>query len=147
MASHKTEVVVIAAPNRSRVHRTVDAVYSLMYAVSLSRRNRLSVTLALTSTIPCLWLCMYAVFARLHPEVLLHTLQTIQNGVARLVSGTHERDHITPVLFKLHWLPVRYRMEFKLLVLVYLAVHHLGPGYLASPVTPYCKDPTAIIIY
>ena len=67
----------------------------------------------------------------------LHKLQMIQNSAARLVTGTHRRDHITPVLFKLHWLPVRYRIEFKLLVLVYQAVHHLGPAYLTSLVTPY----------
>ena len=67
----------------------------------------------------------------------LHKLQMIQNSAARLVTGTHRRDHITPVLFKLHWLPVRYRIKFKLLVLVYQAVHHLGPAYLTSLVTPY----------
>ena len=71
------------------------------------------------------------------PEMQLHNLQMIQNSAARLVTGTHGRDHITPVLFKLHWLPVRYRIEFKLLVLVYQAVHHLGPAYLTSLVTPY----------
>ena len=67
------------------------------------------------------------------PEMVLHKLQIIQNSAARLVTGTHGRDHITPVLFKLHWLPVRYRIEFKLLVLVYQAVHH----HLTSLVTPY----------
>ena len=56
------------------------------------------------------------------PEMLLHKLQMIQNSAAR--PGTHGRDHITPVLFKLHWLPVRYRIEL-LLVLMYQAVHHL----------------------
>ena len=50
------------------------------------------------------------------PEMLLHKLQMIQNSAARVVTGTHVRDHITPALFKLHWLPVRYRIEFKLLV-------------------------------
>ena len=71
------------------------------------------------------------------PEMLLHKLQMIQNSPARLVTGTNGRDHITPVLSKLHWLPVRYRIELKLLVLVYQAVHHLGPVYLTSLVTPY----------
>ena len=71
-------------------------------------------------------------FSVLIPEMLLHKLQMIQNSAARLVTGTHGRDHITPVLFKLPWLPVRYRIEFKLLVLVYQAVHHLGSAYLTS---------------
>ena len=70
-------------------------------------------------------------------EMLLHKLQMIQNSAARLVTGTHGRDHITQVLFKLHWLPVRYRIELKLLVQVYQAVHRLGPAYLTSLVTPY----------
>ena len=70
--------------------------------------------------------------------MLLHKLQMIQNSAARLGTGTHGRDRITPVLFKLHWLPVRYRIEFKLPVLVYqAAVRHLGPAYLTSLVTPY----------
>ena len=76
------------------------------------------------------------------PEMQLHKLQMIQNSAAWLVTGTHGRDHITPVLFKLHWLPVRYRIEFKLLVLVYQAVHHLGPAYLTSLVTPYAPTRT-----
>ena len=71
------------------------------------------------------------------PEMFLYKLQMIQNSTARLVTGTHGRDHITPVLFKLHWLPVRYWIELKLLVLMYQAVHHLGPAYLTSLVTPY----------
>ena len=71
------------------------------------------------------------------PEMLLHKPQMIQNSASRLVTGAHGRDHITPVLFKLHWLPVRYRIKFKLIVLVYQAVHHLGPAYLTSLVTPY----------
>ena len=78
------------------------------------------------------------------PEMLLHKLQMIQNCAARLVTGTHGRDHITPVLFKLHWLPVRYRIEFKLLVLMYQAVHHLGPAYLTSLVTSCTHSLTEI---
>ena len=32
---------------------------------------------------------------------------------ARLVSGAHRNDHITPVLVGLHWLPVRQRIIYK----------------------------------
>jgi len=34
-------------------------------------------------------------------------LQRVQNTLARVVSKTHRRDHITPVLADLHWLLVR----------------------------------------
>ncbi|KAI0235626.1 hypothetical protein LSAT2_013862 [Lamellibrachia satsuma] len=57
------------------------------------------------------------------PTTQLRQLQMIQNSAARLITGTHRRDHITPVLFSLHWLPVSQRIEFKLLLFVFRAVH------------------------
>ena len=53
---------------------------------------------------------------------LLRRLRAVQNAAARLVTGTRRREHITPVLRQLHWLPVRQRIEFKLAVLVYKAI-------------------------
>ena len=48
-------------------------------------------------------------------------------------------DHITPTLIKLHWLPVKYRIEYKILLLVYklLFVTGVAPSYLASLIPPY----------
>lgn len=42
-----------------------------------------------------------------------------KNAVARLLTGTQETDHITPVQASLHWVPVRYRSEFKVLLFVF----------------------------
>ena len=72
----------------------------------------------------------------------LRKLQMIQNSAARMITETRRRDHITPVLFSLHWLPVRQRIEFKLLLLVFRAVHHLCPVYLSSLVIPYTPTRT-----
>ena len=52
-------------------------------------------------------------------------------------SNRHLREHITPVLFALHWLPIRQRIQFKLLLLVYRCTHQLGPVYLTDLVVPY----------
>jgi len=41
------------------------------------------------------------------------------------------RDHISPVLRQLHWLPVRQHVTFKLAILVFKALHGLAPRYLA----------------
>ena len=49
------------------------------------------------------------------PDAQLQKLQLVQNSAARLVTGTRRREHITPVLFALHWLPIRQRIQFKLL--------------------------------
>jgi len=50
---------------------------------------------------------------------LFQRLQGIQNAAARLVTGTGRREHITPVLRRLHWLQVRQRVEFKLALLIH----------------------------
>jgi len=49
---------------------------------------------------------------------LLKKLQVVQNLAARVVTGTGKSDHITPVLFDLHWLPIRHRLLFKLAMIV-----------------------------
>ena len=41
-------------------------------------------------------------------------------------------DHITPVLQSLHWLPVQYRIIFKILLLVYKGLNGLEPTYIAD---------------
>ncbi|KAI3356306.1 hypothetical protein L3Q82_017205, partial [Scortum barcoo] len=50
---------------------------------------------------------------------------------AEVLTKTRKRDHITPVLASLHWLPVKFRVDFKiLLLLTYKALHGLAPSYL-----------------
>ncbi len=43
----------------------------------------------------------------------LSRLQIVQNAAARLLTGSRKRDHITPILSSLHWLPVHYRIDIK----------------------------------
>ncbi|XP_061484291.1 cilia- and flagella-associated protein 95 isoform X2 [Rhineura floridana] len=57
-------------------------------------------------------------------------LQLVQNAAARLIRNSRRRDHITPVLEDLHWLPVVYRAQFKVLVLTFKALYGFGPVYL-----------------
>ena len=45
-------------------------------------------------------------------------LQLVQNSAARLVTALRNHDHITPILRPLHWLPVRYRIIFKISLLI-----------------------------
>ena len=48
---------------------------------------------------------------------LVSQLQRCQNNAARTVSLRRKYDHITPVLKDLHWLPVEYRINYKILLL------------------------------
>jgi hypothetical protein len=62
----------------------------------------------------------------------LNKLQRIQNAAARLISGALWRDHITPVLRELHWLPVRERIRYKIATLVHKSMHNTAPSYLSE---------------
>lgn len=64
-------------------------------------------------------------------------LQKVQNTAARLVTRTRKREHITPVLHALHWLPVQYRSQYKILMLTYKTLNGAAPSYLTELVTPY----------
>uniref|UniRef100_M3XLM6 Reverse transcriptase domain-containing protein n=1 Tax=Latimeria chalumnae TaxID=7897 RepID=M3XLM6_LATCH len=77
-----------------------------------------------------------ALFAGL-PLKLIHRLQLVQNAAARVVKNVSRFDHITPVLHELHWLPIRWRITFKVLVLVFKSLNGLGPEYLRNLLTPY----------
>ena len=63
---------------------------------------------------------------------LLRRLQSVQNAAARLVAGSRRSGHITPVLRRLHWLPVRRRIEFKLALLIYESLNGSTPRYLSD---------------
>jgi len=52
-------------------------------------------------------------------DVLVRSLQSVQNAAARLVTGACRCDHITPVVQQLHWLPVHQRVVFKIVGLIY----------------------------
>ena len=53
------------------------------------------------------------------PDYLLNHLQRVENTAARLVLCIRKSAHITPVLMKLHWLPLQHRVKFKNLMQVF----------------------------
>ena len=71
------------------------------------------------------------------PAPHIDKLQMTQNSAARLIMRQRRRDHITPVLIALHWLPIRFRVMYKLLVLTFLAIHNLAPAYITDLISIY----------
>ena len=43
--------------------------------------------------------------------------------------------HVTPLLFRLHWLPISYRIKFRILLLTFKCLYGLAPNYLIDLVT------------
>ena len=64
-------------------------------------------------------------------------LQCIQT---RIVSNTSRYTSITPVLKKLHWLPVEQRTVFKTATLVYKYLHIGFPRYFAPYLSSYSSS-------
>ncbi|XP_078330690.1 uncharacterized protein LOC144624664 [Crassostrea virginica] len=62
-------------------------------------------------------------------------LQRILNSAARIITSTRKREHITPILVALHWLPIDKRIQYKILLYTYKAVNHIAPEYIAELIT------------
>ena len=76
------------------------------------------------------------------PDSLLSRLQRVQNVAARIVTRAKKFDHMQPILRDLHWLPVKYRIVFKVLLLTYRALHGTAPAYLAELLSSYHQTRT-----
>ena len=66
------------------------------------------------------------------PNCELVKLQIVQNVGARLLTSTKKYDHITPILRELHWLPVRFRIHCKILLLTLRVIHGMAPHYISN---------------
>ena len=70
---------------------------------------------------------------------LIQKLQMVQHSAARLITRQRRRDyqHITPSLIALHWLPVRWRINYQILLLTYRALRDFAPAYIVDIISPY----------
>ena len=75
----------------------------------------------------------------------IQKLQRVQNTLARVVSGTRKRDHITPILRKLHWLPVAQRLEYKVALITHKVLSTQQPQYLNSLISSVPADTSTAI--
>ena len=62
----------------------------------------------------------------------LKQLQNLQNRAGRIIKGLKRKDHVEPYLEELHWLKVKERIEFKVLLLTFKCIHGLAPKYLCD---------------
>ena len=74
------------------------------------------------------------------PDCKINRLQRVQNIAARVVSRCSKYDHITPILKSLHWLPVKMRILFKIILLAYKCVNGLTPEYMCDLLIPYKQE-------
>ena len=81
-------------------------------------------------------------------------LQKLQNNAARLILKKRKREHASPLLRSLHWLPVERRLQYKVATICYKCLHGTAPQYLQDLVKAYAPkrqlrsatDPTALVV-
>ena len=71
------------------------------------------------------------------PDVLLRRLQVVQNNAARLVFRKKKTEHVTHLLKQLHWLPVKQRIQYKINLITFKALHDLAPAYIKDMISIY----------
>ena len=70
----------------------------------------------------------------------LKRLQGVQNSLCRVVTRSSRYTHATPNLEKLHWLPVKYRVLFKIGLITYKVLKYGQPVYLKDKLHPYTSS-------
>ena len=163
----KTEAIIISAPNRKHMQdvscvsvcgcnivpsstiRSLGIMIDCELTMSSQDLYVISKIRHCLSTEACKTIVHTLVISRLDygnavlygiTEALMTKLQMVQNSAARLAARQRKHQDITPVLIKLHWLPVRWRVQYKLLVLVFSALHELAPKYIQDLVIPYSPN-------
>ena len=66
------------------------------------------------------------------PICKLDSLQRVQNVAARILTFTRRREHIRPVPYSLHWLPVSARLKFKVATMTFKFLHGMTPEYVTE---------------
>ena len=76
------------------------------------------------------------------PQSVIQPLQRIQNSAARLICKSPRNQNCTPLLYKLHWLPIEQRIKYKCGCLCYKIVTGCAPLYLSDLFTIYSPSRT-----
>ena len=74
------------------------------------------------------------------PDSSLDRLQKIQNHAAKVVLKKKKSDHVTPLLFELHWLPVKQRITYKIAVMCFKFFNGTAPPYFSELINPYVSS-------
>ena len=124
----KSEAIVIGTGARQRSEGSIDEITVDNTIIQTSRS--LGVIACLS---PAQWLGLLdyrnsVLYGMSKPNI--QKLQRIQNSLARIVTGTKRIEHISPVLARLHWLPLIMRVEYKVALMTFKCITTQQPDYL-----------------
>ena len=70
----------------------------------------------------------------------MNRLQRLLHIAARIICRPPPSQPIKEVLFALHWLPMKQRIEYKVLLHCYKSLNGAGPSYLKNLLKPVVAD-------
>ena len=79
--------------------------------------------------------CNSLLFGLMDRDVM--KVQRVQNTAARLVLSVSRREHITPALESLHWLPIQQRAVYKILLITFKALRGMAPAFISDLLSLY----------
>ena len=105
--------------------------YSIMYNVSIINE---SINQSISKSDYC-----NSLFHNM-PEKDIARLQRVQNCLAIVVTKAPRFSRSVPILKRLHWLPVKFRIHFKICAITFRTLKENQPAYLADLlVRPKCS--------
>ena len=109
--------------------------------INLRNLKRIASKLPYSLKIQLVYSCVFSIMVNCNstygalPNSTLQKLQKIQNDAVRFIfniRGKKRWEPITPYLKRLHFLPVKFRIKFKIALLVFKCLNNLAPKYLSS---------------
>ena len=76
------------------------------------------------------------------PNSVIRSLQIIINFAARLILLAPRYHHSTPLLKRLHWLPISERIKYKVACMCFSAINGSGPAYISELLHVYTPSRT-----
>ena len=76
------------------------------------------------------------------PNPVIQPLHKIQNFAPRLVLLAPRHHHSSPLLEKLHWLPIPERIKYKVACVCFSAINGSGPAYFSELLHVYTLSRT-----
>ena len=70
------------------------------------------------------------------PAITPAALQRVLHAAVRLVANLDYRDHVTPAMKELHWLPIANRIKYKLCFIMHAKVNNRSPAYITDELVP-----------
>jgi hypothetical protein len=123
---------------KPHMNNTIRSCYAQLYSISKIRKyltvdaTKIIIHAFISSRMDNLNSLLYKL-----PDCVINRLQRVQNSAARLIVKLRKRDHITPTLIELHWLPVVSRIDYKILLLIFKCLIGKAPTYLSDLLHQY----------